>query len=476
MKVCLIYPPIDTGNLYEEWDLSDVDSLSPPLGLLLIAAVLRREGHDVSFVDAYSNGFSEHKTAQLALEFKPDIVGISATSPVAVGSGNVAALIKQMAPEVVTMIGGPHVTAVPRETMEKLKGFDIGVLGEGELTSIELLKAIEMGTPLDTVKGLVFRKNGELVITPERPFLPDLDWLPFPAWDLLPSLTSPYKVSISSMTSGNSTAIITSRGCPGKCTFCDTRVFGQKSRAHSAGYVLDMMEYLMTHHDITDFAIYDDNFTTFRSRLKEICSAIIERGYKITWSCNARVNMVNAETLKLMRQAGCWQVEYGIETGSPTILKKMNKMVNHDQIRQAVDWAKAAGMLVKGNFIFGYIGETRDTLNETLQFLKTIKIDYFQQTFLTPYPGSAVHALVKEYGTANLDWTKLNNNNINFIPNGLSESELIDFSKKAFRSFYLQPRVIFTHAKRITNPHIARRYISALICFIKAITRTSKRS
>ena len=173
----------------------------------------------------------------------------------------------------------------------------------------------------------------------------------------------------------------------------------------------------------------------------------------------------------MMRNAGCWQIEYGIETGSPELLALMNKNISLEQVRRALAWTKELGMYTKGNFIFGYMGETRESMQQTLDFLLSIDLDYFQQTFFTPYPGSAACRVVEDYGTVDFDWTRLNNNSINFIPTGLTEKDLIEFSKTAFRRFYLRPRVMLRHALRVRSLEMFKRYLAAFVAFVKTVTR-----
>jgi radical SAM superfamily enzyme YgiQ (UPF0313 family) len=182
--------------------------------------------------------------------------------------------------------------------------------------------------------------------------------------------------------------------------------------------------------------------------------------------------MVKPETLKLMKKAGCWQIAYGIESGSPQILEVMKKNITLKQVKQTLRWTKEAGIMSRGNFIFGYIGETKETLQETLDFLLEIDLDYFQQAFLTPFPGSEVSQGISEYGeVVTSDWDKMNNVDISFIPHGLSKEEMVKFSKKAFRKFYLRPKIIWTHLKLIIKYRIIRRYSKAFSAFVKTLVR-----
>lgn len=473
MNICLVNPHLVSGKLYEEWDLSEVDSISPPLGLLFLAAAIRKSGHNVSFIDALAYNLSVRDTVNKILKSSPDVVGLTATTPTIPGAADIAKALKAQHPEIKIIIGGPHVTAIPEETFQVIPHFDIGVIGEGEATIVDLLESLSKNNEtLRDVRGIIYRENEKVVFTEKRPLIEDLDSIPMIAWDLLPSITNPYRMSIVGTISDKSTALVTSRGCPGRCTFCDTKVYGMRYRWHSAENVAKMVEYLIEHHGIKDFLIYDSNFVANRKRLIDICNIFIKENYNITWSCSARVNMVKPETLKLMKKAGCWQIAYGIESGSPQILEVMKKNITLEQVKQTLKWTKEAGILSRGNFIFGYIGETKETLQESLDFLLDIDLDYFQQAFLTPFPGSEVSQGISEYGeVVTSDWGKMNNVDISFIPHGLSKEEMVKFSKKAFIKFYLRPKVIWTHLKLIIKYPMIRRYSKTFSAFLKTLAR-----
>jgi radical SAM superfamily enzyme YgiQ (UPF0313 family) len=473
MHICFVNPPLATDDLYAQWDLSGVDSICPPLGLLILAAEARRAGHQVSLVDAYAHGFSADAAARKIASLSPDVVGFTATTPAIFGAGNTALLLRPLLPQALFLLGGAHVTAVSEETLRMFPIFDYAVLGEGENTLLEILGTLEKDdrSGLDQVAGLAFLREQAYVVTEPRDLIKNLDQVPYPAWDLLPNLFDPYRMSIVGTTSNKSTAIFTSRGCPGICSFCDTSVFGRRFRGHSSDYVLGMIDVLVKDYGVEDFLVYDDNFVVNKTRLSAICEGIIARGYDIQWSCCARVNLISPEMLALMRKAGCWQIEYGIESGCPDILHSMNKQITLEQVRSVLKMTKRAGIMTRGNFIIGYPGETRESMHRTLDFLLGLDLDYFQQTFFTPYPGAAASAIAKDFGTVCYDWRQLNNVTINFIPDNLTEKDLVTFSKKAFLRFYLRPKVLFQHLKRLTSPSMFVRYVKMSLAYLKTVLR-----
>jgi anaerobic magnesium-protoporphyrin IX monomethyl ester cyclase len=207
--------------------------------------------------------------------------------------------------------------------------------------------------------------------------------LPLPAWDLLDDFPKSYPSSLLESKRLPSTAIMTSRGCPFSCTFCDHRVFGSRVRHFSADYALNMIRYLRENYGIRDLMILDDNFLIHKRKLFDICNAMISERMDITWYCLGHVKSMTAETLAKIKEAGCWFVEVGIESGNDQILRRIKKNANKAEIRKAVRKARTAGLKTKGNFIFGFPGETPEILEETIEFALSLDLDFFQQNFLT---------------------------------------------------------------------------------------------
>jgi len=468
-SISLVTPPLPPSQLYQEWDLSGVDSISPPLGILFLAGMVRKHGGRAAIHDAFPRRLSQEETVQEVMAADPDVIGISCMTPSFTEAKKLIKAFKRAVPEKPVVLGGPHITALPERTLLEVPELDVGVLREGEVTIVELMEALGSGRDLGQVKGLILRRDGRPVFTQERDFIKNLDYLPYPAWDLLPSLTDPYRVSIIGSKGGRSTSLLTSRGCPGQCTFCDVGGVGRKIRGFSAEYVLGMIAHLVQNYGINDFLIYDDSFVTMRKRLRRLCQEIIDRDLRLHWSCCARVDSVTPEILGLMKKAGCWQIEYGIESGSQKMLDFMQKHITLEQIENAVKWSKDAGIETRGNFIFGFLGETRQTLQETIDFALRLDLDYFQQTFLTPYPGSAIYDLAEQYGEFDKDFERMNNLALNFIPKDLTKEELEEFSAKAFRKFYLRPRVMWHHLKKIGSVDDIRRLMTTFWAFLKSI-------
>jgi radical SAM superfamily enzyme YgiQ (UPF0313 family) len=278
------------------------------------------------------------------------------------------------------VLGGVHVTGAPEKTFEFFGDcYDVAVLGEGESTVLELVGCLKSGGDLAEVCGIAYPvpdREGpgrRLVFTAPRDYIRDLDSLPFPAWDLLPDLAKYYAPPAHTVRRLPAATLITSRGCTGKCVYCDNKVFGNRLRCHSADYVLAMIEELQRVYGIKEFQIRDDNILVFKKRLTDLCRKLIERKVNIAWTCVGRVDMVDAETLAMMKKAGCWQIWYGIESGSDRILKLIKKNTDQATIRRAVEMTKKAGISAGGFFIIGLPEETMTEIEQTMELIATCR-------------------------------------------------------------------------------------------------------
>ncbi len=472
-QICLLNAPIGNGH-YNEWDLSSVDTSCPPLGLLYLAGAIKKRGYPVSLIDAENLKLGPLEIVNKILDSSTEIVGISATTPVIHSAAEIAACIKRTKGDILTIIGGPHVTAAPIETMNTFPVFDVGVIGEGEETILELLDTIAQDRDFSNVKGLIVKDRNGLKINEPREFITDIDSLALPAWDLLPSLTKDYHYSIIETHGRPSAAIVTSRGCPQKCSFCDRKVFGNIYREHSAEYVLEMIRLLKFKYGVKDLMIFDDNFMLSKARLMKICNCLIKEKFDLSWFCVSNLKNFELDKLKAMKEAGCWLIEVGIESGSQEILNAMKREITLERIELAIKMANSVGIKIKGNFIFGNINETEDTLKMSINFAKKLDLFLFQQTFLTPFPGSGIYEIAREYGKFDSDWGKMNNFYINFVPNGLTKNRLLAYSKKAYTSFYLRPGIIFRHIQDISSFARIKNLFLSFITLLKVIFRNKR--
>jgi radical SAM superfamily enzyme YgiQ (UPF0313 family) len=288
-----------------------------------------------------------------------------------------------------------------------------------------------------------------------------------PAFDLID--TKNYSSVVYNINDVSTFSIITSRGCPFQCTFCDRTVFGNKVRRHSNEYVMKMIEYLVNNMKTKELYFYDDMFTVYRKEVRELCKSIRSRGWNLRWSCNVRVDCIDEETLRLFKEAGCYQVNFGIESGSQRILDSINKKINLDDARTKVALARKAGLRVRGYFIMGFPEEDSETISETIRYVKTLELTDFQLTFLTPFPGSAIYETAKVKGNFDDDWKKMSYMHCVYTPPGMTKQELENYIKKARSSFYLRPRIVMNYMKEVRTARDFKKLIKAGMAFFTSM-------
>ena len=469
VKIMFVNPPLVGAQ--HEWE-QRLGSRLPALGLCALAAYTRREGFDTALLDAYNLGLSPEATMSKVLEFSPRYVGITATTATIFLAAKFAELIKERCPRIITVIGGSHVSAMPMETMQAFRAFDIGVVGEGEQVIIDILGLPESLENLSDIKGIVYRDGGNgLKITGRKPYLDNLDSLPFPAWDLLINFPILYKPSPTNYKKLPVASLVTSRGCPYGCTFCDRSVFGNRWRSFSATYVVDLIKDLKAKYGIREISFYDDTFTVNKKRLHEMCEQFIKNNLNLSWSCLGRVDLADLETLKLMKKAGCWLISYGIESATPEILSIYKKDISLSQADKAVRLTKEAGILTRGFFIIGGPLETENTILQIKNLIHKIPLDDLHISFFTPIPGSEIYENADKYGRFNKEWSSMDVYEINFVPNDLNENLLLQYRSDLYRSFYLRPARLFRYLRLLLNPKRVFEILSGGLIFLKLISK-----
>ena len=474
-RVLLINPPVSFDVFYGEWDLSDVKSSSPPIGILSLASTVRKYGYPVKVLDAHADNLSLTQVLKVIEEFQPDFVGLTAMTVMVSASAQIAAAIKEKYPKIVTSLGGVHVTAEPTKTLEVYPAFDYACVGEGEIVLVDLLEHLRKGLDPRAVLSLVYRDDeGKLQVNVRRAFFRGLDEFPPPAFDLVPNLFNHYRLSVFGTKKFRSVGLVTSRGCTGKCTFCDLGVVGRGYRANTAEYLIALMKDLYERYDVSDFLFYDDLFVGSKPRLKQICETIIKEKLPFTWSCCARVDFMHKDMLALMKQAGCWMVEYGIESGCQRIIDSMRKNITKAKIRDTINATYEAGIVTKGNFIFGNPGEDHGSIQETIDFACSLKLNYAQHTFLQPLPGSELYETAGRYGSFDPSWDRFNTFSINFVPQGFTRDQLVAYSRYFWRRFYLRPRIWFQEARKLRTTEDLDRLWLAFKAFVKTVVYRRK--
>lgn len=444
MKILLLFSPYALESQIsgkKEWD--KVIPRIHPLGIGYLAAYMIQYGHEVMVVDANCEKLDLLGIIQRIDSFSPSTIGISTTTPTFKIVRLIAEEIRKNFPSIKIIIGGAHVTATP-ETAIVHDCFDYGVIGEGEETLLELVEFIsnQKDKNIDNIAGLVYMKNGNVVKTQKREFIKDLDKLPFPARELLVPLSNTQAVpaSVYKLPSGN---MITSRGCPTLCTFCDRAIFGEKFRARSVDNILDEMEVLTNKYGARDIKFYDDTFTASKNRVYKILDEMRKRRINVKWSCLTKVKAVDKDLLKYMKECGCWQVLYGLESGDDRMLKLLKKGNTVEDNRRAVIWAAELGISTRGDFVLGTPDETKESLNNTLSFALSIPLDYAHFNKFVPFPGTEIyHNLMQQGYKFNDDLTEgssIDFFNVEFVPDGLDKHYYGNFLREAHRKFYFRP-------------------------------------
>ena len=470
LKILFTTPPLSLEKRYGV--LAGGGSSSPSLGILMLAAVARQRGFECTVIDASALNLSEQELLQRISVTELDVIAISSTT-LAIGNANaLASTVKRLFPAITTIVGGPHVTAIPLETMERHTAFDIAVVGEGEETVGELLETLQLDASLSSVQGIVYRNGKDLHATERRPLITNLDSLPFPAWDLLENFPGRYLPAPFKVRNLPAATLVTSRGCPNSCIFCDRSVFGSSCHSFSAGYIVRQMIDLHQRYGIREFSFEDDTFITFKNRLVDICEQLIPLKLDIAWSCLGRVNHISVENLGLMRRAGCWQISFGIESGSQEILNLVNKGITLEQIGHAVSLCREAGIKTKGFFIIGHPGETLETIKKTIDIALELPLNDISASLMTPFPGSELYDRVHEFGTLDSNWENMNLLNAVFVPKGLTRKDLENAQKELINRFYLRPRILADYIVRLMQrPSLAKGFWNGFLSLFKSLLK-----
>ena len=383
----------------------------------------------------------EHEVAK----DEPRIIGVTSTTPTIQDALMVVEAVKRTCPNAVTLMGGPHATFVPSETLRKCSQLDIVCVGEGERTIHELAQAVEGKASLSNVRGIVYRSGNHIAEAPPQLLINDLDSLPFPARHLLPM--SRYTILGKKATIGH---VITSRGCPFNCIFCaSSLLFGRKFRARSPKNVIDEVEEVVSDYDPDTLEFTDDLFTLNHRRVEAICDEMKTRRLDVPWACSSRVDTVSRELLLKMREAGCTFIFYGVESGSQRTLNQMRKGITIKQIEDAVRWAKEVGIETLASFIIGWPNETIDDIKNTLAFAKRLDTDYAQFSFATPYPGTELYNLAKkERLLLTENWSEYTAARPIIYTGECSTEELARSLLQAYKSYYLSPRILLRNLRK----------------------------
>jgi len=468
MRLLLINPEQTTDlSPFHPPSVTKVSGTFPPIGLAYIAAVAKSSGYDVSIYDLQIADKPIKSVIDLIGEKSPDIIGTGSMTFTFKNAVKVAEIIKDWFPEKPIIFGGPQTSAFPVESLER-GCFDLGIYGEGEETIADLLEYYdERGTFPEDLKGTIVKKDGEIRVNPPRDWISELDKIPFPARELLEN--GRYEPVFAKKPF---TTMITSRGCPYRCTFCALGYFGSKIRARSAENVVDEMELCVKDYGIKDIMVYDDTFGVNKKRVLAICSEKIERGLFVNWNVRTRVDRTDEEILLALKKSGCDKIHMGIESASQEILDKMKKDITIDQVKKAFHAAKKIGIDTVGYFMIGYPGDTLKTINDTINFSTKLGLSWADFSITTPAPLTELNKIAVECGYLEKDyWQKyVQGEKVKHLPyyttNEFDEGKLQKLIGKAYRHFYLRPSFIL---KRLTTTDSLKSLINSVKGFFSLI-------
>lgn len=465
MRITLATPPY---NLFKDGygtKKSIKKGHMPPLGLGYVGSSLLEDGHEVTIVDPSANNYDFERAASEIQKTDPEAVGISAMTANHAQAEALAKLIKERTGAVV-VIGGPHATCYPEELLNACPSADYVIAGEGERAIRALAKYMADGKKPAGLKGVYYKDGPSIAAGGKAEIETNLDSLPMPARHLYNNaLYSPLPYSYRRQPA---TSMITSRGCPySKCAFCfSAGKMKERFRRNSPYRVISEMTMLRDKYGIKEILFYDDNFIFDRLWIKEFCKIIKENKIKMSWSCAARADTVSAEMLKEIKEAGCWTVFYGFESGVDRLLEIIKKGITVKEIEQAVKWTHEAGLETRGSFMLGLPGETPEDGLKTIDFAVKLDLDYAQFTATFPDPGTELFEIAKKYGKIG-EYRGMNK--ATFVPEGYSGADEVEkILSLAYKKFYFRPGYVIKRLKSIRNISDILRYIEGFV-FLKGL-------
>ncbi len=426
MRITLVHPA-GFNFVPGQPDFSVLANRMPPIGILQLASWLDKHGHATTLHDCLGPfapaGIAAN--AEIVLASDPDLVGISATTSSFMDGVDLAVHIKARRPQVRIVFGAVHVSSIGAPILEHFPEIDYLCIGEGEGCLLDLAD----GKPLSTIDNLVYRDaDGRIVCNPRRPRIRNLDELPFPAYEKLAGFPHAYHLPLFAYEKRYGATMITSRGCPYTCSFCDRTVFERLYKTNSAQYTYEHMRYLRDHFGVHHINFYDDLFTAHKKRVTELCELLIAKSLGMHFNCAIRTGHTSNEMLHLLKRAGALMVSMGIESADPVMMERHKAGVTLTEVKQTVDQIHAAGLRAKGLFIFGLPGETPETLRRTSDFILELDLDEMNMTKFSPMYGAPIwdECVSGRDGDFVEDWRLMNCLNFVYRPHGFASREEMD--------------------------------------------------
>jgi anaerobic magnesium-protoporphyrin IX monomethyl ester cyclase len=473
MKIILFNP---RGFTLDEKSrrLHSAACVMPPMGLASLAAVLKNAGHSVTIYDAaLENIVSNPPWAQRIAALHPDMVGFSAITSAFLDACEVARLVKQANDKISTVFGGVHVSWGKQRILERFPEIDYVISGEGEYSMLKLAN----GVPHSQIEGLYYR-NGAAVEHGPEPALCDLDSLPFPAYGLLEGFPKRYLMPLFSYPRHPGANVISSRGCVYQCSYCDRSVFGKGFRFNSPEYTFGLVSHLVKDFGVRHVNFYDDLFTLNRERVASLCGLLAKGRLGLSFNCIVRLGHIDGELIRLLKSAGCFMVNVGIESGDQAILDRHKSGLTLEVIRRDIEKLVAGGLYVKGLFMMGFPGENEAAIEKTRAFALSLPLKDANITAFTPFPGAPITGGIREFGEFDDDGEKMDCEHFVFVPHEIGSRELLEKHYRDFiRGFYQRKYMRKIYRRMLfESPHSYVRLVKNGVAFVSyALTLNRRR-
>ncbi len=457
MRVTLIFPPYQHKIFSENLSTVDEEFCSPPpIILAYVAAILERHGHKVQLLDARVLNLSQEQALEQIKNFQPDVLGFRSETYHFHNALDWIRYLKENL-NIPVITGGVNLSLYPKETLSH-REIDYGIIGDALESLPKLIKALEYGAGLDDIPGIIYKKNGEIVINRPQEKFADFDTFPFPARHLLPNES--YYSFVSQLK--NFTIMLTVTGCPFRCAFCAIHP-NTHFRVRSAKKVVDEIELCYKDFGIREIDFFDATFFLPGARALEIFEGMKKRRIKIEWSCRARVDVVDENMLRQAASVGCRQIYYGIESGNTKVLKSIKKDIKIEQVRQAIKWSKKYGIRTMGFFMAGNQCDTRESIRSTIEFAKSLGLDFIQVCRAIAKPGTELdELLIKETGKDYWREHVLGKKIEVRLPtpwSNLSQIEIESLTREFYTKFYFRPKIIWNRINQLKSLEELKRYL-----------------
>jgi radical SAM superfamily enzyme YgiQ (UPF0313 family) len=446
----------------------------PPIGLASIAAVLRGAGHEVAIFDAalFPNETNEQWAGRIAA-LNPDYAGFSAITASFLDACDVARRVKEKRDRTAIVFGGPHVSWGKDRILSRFPALDFVIAGEGEHS----FRKLADGAPHREIEGMYFRNGHDIEHGPTQTGC-DMDGLPFPAYDLLAGFPKKYLMPLFSYPRHPGANVISSRGCMYQCSYCDRSVFGKSFRFNSPGYTAGLVAKLAQDFHVRHINFYDDLFTLNRERVGRLCELLVNGRRRVSFNCIVRLGHIDDGLLDMLKRAGCFMVNVGIESGDQAILDKHKSGMTLDTVRSDINRIAKSGILVKGLFMMGFPGETAESIKRTRDFALSLPLAAANITAFTPFPGAPITGDITSYGEFDDDWSKMDCEHFVFVPKEIGSRPFLEEQYREFiKEFYQRAQMRRMYRSMLfRSPHSYARLVKHGLTFLSYAWRMNRRA